>query len=49
MIYQGKLPDCYGLYERCDHPAGCPCMMDCEADSREEDGEYADLMDGEGA
>jgi hypothetical protein len=36
MIYQGTLPDCYGRYRVCDQPPDCPCMMDCEADSRED-------------
>jgi hypothetical protein len=42
MIYEGKLPDCYGNYYTCDHPPECPCMMDCCHDSREEEWEWTD-------
>lgn len=49
MIYQGKLPDCYGNFYECDQPPDCPCMMDCVADSREEYKHIDNGMDGESA
>jgi hypothetical protein len=35
MIYQGKLPDCYGTGPADECVLDCPCHEDCAADSHD--------------